>query len=84
MCILGDQQVLAHGEELLYSLRERSIFSKQVSAARSRSSTCTSSSSGADTPPLSPSDGSSISGGLQSSIDLGHLNTVLSNVTQPT
>ncbi|KAH9896427.1 hypothetical protein C8Q73DRAFT_788785 [Cubamyces lactineus] len=81
---LEDSALIAHGEDLLASLRERSIFSKPVSAARSRSSTCTSSSSGADTPPLSASDGSSVSGGSQSSIDLGHLNTILTNVTQPT
>ncbi|KAI0357590.1 hypothetical protein OH77DRAFT_1519472 [Trametes cingulata] len=71
------------GEDLLASLRERSIFSKPAPAARSRSSTCTSSSSGAETPPLSASDGSLISGGSQSSIALGHLNTILTNITQP-
>ncbi|KAI0666503.1 hypothetical protein C8Q78DRAFT_984185 [Trametes maxima] len=80
---LEDSALVAHGEDLLASLREHSIFNKPVSAARSRSSTCTSSSSGAETPPLSASDGSSISGGSQSSIDLGHLNTILTNVTQP-
>ncbi|OSC98903.1 hypothetical protein PYCCODRAFT_1470720 [Trametes coccinea BRFM310] len=80
---LEDSALLAHGEDVLASLRERSIFSKPTPAARSRSSTCTSSSSGAETPPLSCSDGSSISGGSQSSIDLGHLNTILANATQP-
>ncbi|KAI9060404.1 hypothetical protein FKP32DRAFT_1595485 [Trametes sanguinea] len=80
---LEDSALLAHGEDVLASLRERSIFSKPTPAARSRSSTCTSSSSGAETPPLSCSDGSSISGGSQSSIDLGHLNTILTNATQP-
>ncbi|KAI0354136.1 hypothetical protein OH77DRAFT_1405859 [Trametes cingulata] len=80
---LEDSALIAQGEDLLASLRERSIFSKPAPAARSRSSTCTSSSSGAETPPLSASDGSSISGGSQSSIDLGHLNTILTNITQP-
>ena len=48
---------------------------------RSRSSTCTTSSSGSETPPLS-SDASS-SGGSQSSIDVGQLSHMLSNVTHP-
>ena len=48
---------------------------------RSRSSTCTTSSSGSETPPLS-SDASSFSGS-QSSIDVGQLNDMLSNVTHP-
>jgi serine/arginine repetitive matrix protein 2 len=39
-------------------------------------------SSGADTPPLSASDGSS-EGGSMSSIDMSHLSIVLSNVTHP-
>ncbi|KAI8973078.1 hypothetical protein BD414DRAFT_447875 [Trametes punicea] len=80
---LEDSALMAQGEDLLASLRERSIFSKPAPAARSRSSTCTSSSSGAETPPLSSSDGSSVSGGSQSSIDLGQLNTILANVTHP-
>ena len=53
------------------------VFSRPLPAARSRSSTCTSS-SGADTPPLS-TDGSSISGGSQSSIDLAHLDSLLAH-----
>ncbi|OJT03398.1 hypothetical protein TRAPUB_5996, partial [Trametes pubescens] len=82
---LEDSALIAQDEDLLASLRERSIFSKPISAARSRSSTCTSSSSGlsgAETPPLSCSDGSSVSGGSQSSIDLGSLKSILTNVTQ--
>ena len=60
------------------------VFSRPESASsRSRSSTCTSS-SGADTPPLSVSDGSSISGGSQSSIDLSDVNILLANSTHPT
>ena len=57
------------------------VFSRPLPVGRSRSSTCTSS-SGADTPPLS-TDGSSISGGSQSSIDLGHLNSLLANSSLP-
>lgn len=59
------------------------VFSRPGPTTRSRSSTCTSSSSGADTPPLSASDGSSTSGGSQSSIDLSHLNRILANTTHP-
>ncbi|TBU22804.1 hypothetical protein BD311DRAFT_822465 [Dichomitus squalens] len=80
---LEDSALIAQGEDLLNSLRERSIFSKPTSAGRSRSSTCTSASSGVDTPPLSSSDGSSVSGGSQSSIDIGHLNTLLTNASHP-
>jgi len=53
------------------------VFTRPGPVSRSRSSTCTFS-SGGDTPPLSASDGSSISEGSQSSIDLS-----LSNVTRP-
>ncbi len=51
--------------------------------AQSRSSTCTLS-SGAGTPPLSSFDGSSISGGSQSSIDLSQLNMALDAILNPT
>ncbi|KAI0328317.1 hypothetical protein GY45DRAFT_1011312 [Cubamyces sp. BRFM 1775] len=81
---LEDSTPIAHGEDLLASLHGRSIFSKPASAARSCSSTCTSSSSGAETPPLSASYRSSSSGSSQSSIDLGHLINILTNVMQPT
>jgi len=57
------------------------VFTRPL-PARSRSSTCTSS-LGAGTPPLSSSDGSSISEGSQSSIDLSQLNIALANVTHP-
>jgi serine/arginine repetitive matrix protein 2 len=57
-------------------------FVRPGPAARSRSDTCTSVSSGTETPPLS-SDASSISGGSQSSIDMNQLNALLSNVTHP-
>ena len=58
------------------------VFTRPAPTARSRSSTCTSS-SGGDTPPLSSSDGSSISGGSQSSIDLSQIDFALSNATYP-
>jgi len=58
------------------------VFTRPGPASRSRSSTCTSS-SGGDTPPLSTSDGSSMSEGSQSSIDLSQINIALSNVTHP-
>ena len=53
------------------------VFSRPLPAARSRSNTYTSS-SGADTPPLS-TDGSSISGGSQSRINLAHLDSLLAH-----
>ncbi|PIL26963.1 hypothetical protein GSI_10101 [Ganoderma sinense ZZ0214-1] len=80
---LEESALIAQGEDFLDSLREHSFFNKPTPAGRSRSSTCTSASSGADTPPLSSSDGSSISGGSQSSIDLGHLSTLLTNASHP-
>ncbi|CAL1710495.1 unnamed protein product [Somion occarium] len=79
---LEDSALMAHGEDLLASLCSQSTFSRPGPASRSRSSTVTES-SGADTPPLSSSDGSSVSGGSQSSIDLGHLNTLLTGHTYP-
>lgn len=59
------------------------VFSRPGPVSRSRSSTYTTSSSGGDTPPLSASDGASISEGSQSSIDLSELNALLSNATHP-
>ncbi|KAI0339201.1 hypothetical protein BDW22DRAFT_606971 [Trametopsis cervina] len=79
---LDDSALIAQGEEILHSLQSARVFSRPVPVGRSRSSTCTSS-SGAETPPLSTSDNSSVSSGSQSSIDLGHLNTLLTNVTYP-
>jgi serine/arginine repetitive matrix protein 2 len=58
------------------------VFTRPAPTGRSRSSTCTSS-SGGDTPPLSSSDGSSISEGSQSSIDLSQIDFALSNATHP-
>ncbi|KAI0696589.1 hypothetical protein BC835DRAFT_853465 [Cytidiella melzeri] len=79
---LDDSALIAQGDEILHSLQSTRVFSRPAPAGRSRSSTCTSS-SGAETPPLSASDNSSVSSGSQSSIDLGHLNTLLTNVTYP-
>ena len=58
------------------------VFTRPAPTTRSRSSTCTSS-SGGDTPPLSASDGSSNSGGSQSSIDLSQIDFAFSNATHP-
>ncbi|KAJ3980260.1 hypothetical protein F5890DRAFT_1557848 [Lentinula detonsa] len=79
---LEESCLIAEGEDLSasYSLP---VFTRPSPATRSRSSTCTSSSSGVDTPPLSASDGSSTSGGSQSSIDLAQLNRILTNATHP-
>ncbi|TFK19266.1 hypothetical protein FA15DRAFT_709141 [Coprinopsis marcescibilis] len=69
---LEDNCLVADGEDTSHSFRAVPVFTRPTPASRSRSSTCTSTSesSGIDTPPLSPSDGSSISGGSMSSIDL--------------
>ena len=90
-CLIADGEELAtFGMVLLSVIRFRSecylaqdlSFSrpKPGITGRSRSSTCTTSSSGSDTPPLS-SDASS--GGSQSSIDVGQLTHMLSNATHP-
>lgn len=79
---LEDSCLIADGEDLSNSFHAVPVFTRPGPAARSRSSTCTSS-SGGDTPPLSASDGSSISEGSQSSIDLSQLNMMLSNATHP-
>ena len=55
------------------------VFTRPL-LARSHPGICTSS-TGAGTPPLSPSDGSSISQWSQSSIDLSQLNIALANAT---
>ncbi|KAH8096901.1 hypothetical protein BXZ70DRAFT_895536 [Cristinia sonorae] len=83
---LEDSAIMAQGEDLLASLRSHAVFSRPGPASRSRSSTVTTSSSGAETPPLSASDGSgsSVSGDSQSSIDIAHLNSLLSTFDPPT
>ncbi|KAM6497668.1 hypothetical protein JOM56_005616 [Amanita muscaria] len=78
---LEDSCLIAAGEDSSLSFRSAPVFTRPVPAGRSRSSTCTSS-SGGETPPLS-SDGSSVSGGSQSSIDLSQLNSLLANATFP-
>ena len=95
---LEDSCLIADGEELASFgasfLPLKVLFSDRHTAqdlsftrprpdtiGRSRSSTCTTSSSGSETPPLS-SDASSF-GGSQSSIDVGQLSHMLSNVTHP-
>ena len=59
------------------------VFTRPAPSARLHSSTCTTSSSGGDTPPLLSSDRSSISGVSQSSIDLSQIDFALSNTTHP-
>ncbi|OJA11619.1 hypothetical protein AZE42_05475 [Rhizopogon vesiculosus] len=81
---LENTALIADGEEDLSTSFRIPVFTRPSRANRSRSSTCTSMSSGAETPPLSISDGySSFSEGSQSSIDLSHVNYMLSNVTHP-
>ncbi|KAJ3908042.1 hypothetical protein F5879DRAFT_794348 [Lentinula edodes] len=79
---LEESCLIAEGEDLSASYSVP-VFTRPSPTTRSRSSTCTSSSSGVDTPPLSASDGSSISGGSQSSIDLAQINRILANATHP-
>ncbi|KAG6330873.1 hypothetical protein ID866_8216 [Astraeus odoratus] len=80
---LENTALMADGEDMSGSFRMEPVFTRPAVATRSRSSTCTSS-SGAETPPLSISDGySSFSEGSQSSIDLAQLNVMLANMTHP-
>jgi serine/arginine repetitive matrix protein 2 len=68
---------------LLILLVRPAVFTRAIPIGRSRSSTVTSNSSGADTPPLSIS-GDSFSGGSQSSIDLSSIDFALSNLAHTT
>ncbi|EIN05384.1 hypothetical protein PUNSTDRAFT_127845 [Punctularia strigosozonata HHB-11173 SS5] len=70
----------AEGEDSSSSFYGEASFKRPKPGNRSRSNTYAS--SGADTPPLSSSDGSS-EGGSMSSIDMSHLSIVLANVTHP-
>lgn len=80
---LENTALAANGEDTSGSFRIQPVFTRPPVTTRSRSSTCTSS-SGAETPPLSICDGySSLSEGSQSSIDLAQLNHMLANVTHP-
>ncbi len=88
-CLIADGEDISGCESYYIRLQKETddllvcvpVFTRPL-PARSRSSTCTSSSE-VDTPPLSNSDGSSNSGGSQSSIDLSQLNIALSNATHP-
>ncbi|KAL0062368.1 hypothetical protein AAF712_010779 [Marasmius tenuissimus] len=80
---LEESVLMAEGEDLSISFGSMPVFSRPAPSSRSRSSTCTSISSGADTPPLSASDGSSASEGSQSSIDLNQLSRLLANTSHP-
>ncbi|KAJ7436308.1 hypothetical protein B0H11DRAFT_2364947 [Mycena galericulata] len=79
---LEESCLIAAGEDLS-ALRPTPVFSRPSPNSRSRSSTITTSSSGADTPPLSSAEGSSMSEGSQSSIDMSQVNVMLSNATHP-
>ncbi|KAJ7126033.1 hypothetical protein C8R44DRAFT_733950 [Mycena epipterygia] len=82
---LEESCLIAAGEDLS-ALRPAPVFSRPSPNSRSRSSTITTSSSGADTPPLSSAEGSSMSeaeDGSQSSIDMSQVNVILSNATHP-
>ena len=59
------------------------VFTRPSHVNHSRSSMCTSMSSGAETLPLSISVGYSSFLDSQSSIDLSHVNYMLSNATHP-
>lgn len=61
-------------------VRPAPVFTRPDLVGRSRSSTVTTTSSGAETPPLSVCDVSSQSSGSQSSIDVSHLSAILANV----
>ncbi|KAJ6577467.1 hypothetical protein B0H19DRAFT_561509 [Mycena capillaripes] len=78
---LEESCLIAAGEDM--SLRPAPVFSRPSPNSRSRSSTITTSSSGGDTPPLSSAEGSSMSDGSQSSIDMSQINVMLSNATHP-
>ncbi|PBK61490.1 hypothetical protein ARMSODRAFT_1025623 [Armillaria solidipes] len=81
---LEESCLVADGEDMSFSFGA-TVFTKPDPLSRSRSSTCTSNSgtSGSDTPPLSSSEGSSMSEGSQSSIDLEEINVALTNATHP-
>ncbi|KIY52945.1 hypothetical protein FISHEDRAFT_69402 [Fistulina hepatica ATCC 64428] len=80
---LEENCLVGNGEDDSGTFGYFPVFSRPEPAARSRSSTCTSESEGATTPPLSSSDGSSMSGGSQSSIDIAHIMSSLTNATHP-
>ncbi|KZT25561.1 hypothetical protein NEOLEDRAFT_1178340 [Neolentinus lepideus HHB14362 ss-1] len=80
---LEDGCLSGEGEDDTTGSWVKTSLSDAAQASRPRSGTsATYASSGAETPPLS-SDSSSQSGGSQSSIDIAHLDVLLSNVTYP-
>ncbi|KAJ6451363.1 hypothetical protein C8R47DRAFT_1229888 [Mycena vitilis] len=81
---LEDTALQAEGEDLSV-FRPAAVFFRPSPNSRSRSSTVTTSSSGAETPPLSPAEGSSMSDGSMSSTDIvmSQVNVMLSNATHP-
>ncbi|KAJ7831679.1 hypothetical protein B0H14DRAFT_2592484 [Mycena olivaceomarginata] len=79
---LEESALVAEGEDIM-AIRPAAVFTRPSPKSRSRSSTITTSSSGADTPPLSSAEGSSMSDGSRSSIDLSQINVALSNTTHP-
>ncbi|KAJ7058075.1 hypothetical protein C8F01DRAFT_1149410 [Mycena amicta] len=79
---LEESALMADGEVGL-ALRHAPVFSRPSPDSRSRSSTITTSSSGADTPPLSSAENSSMSDGSQSSIDMSEVSIRLANTTHP-
>ncbi|KAJ6526584.1 hypothetical protein DFH09DRAFT_1030909 [Mycena vulgaris] len=86
---LEESCLIAAGEDMS-ALRVVPAFSRPSPNSRSRSSTITTSNSGADTPPLSSAEGSSMSDASQSSIDMfessidmSRVNVILSNATHP-
>ncbi|KIP05270.1 hypothetical protein PHLGIDRAFT_128997 [Phlebiopsis gigantea 11061_1 CR5-6] len=81
---LKEGALLAQGQDLLSTFENCRVFSGPTHTSRSRSSTVTSASSGIETPPLSASDNSSVSSGSQYSIDIGHLDKLLTGAAHPT
>ncbi|KAJ7042702.1 hypothetical protein C8F04DRAFT_1176309 [Mycena alexandri] len=79
---LEESALVAAGEEMSI-FHPAPVFSRPSPNSRSRSSTITtSSSSGAETPPLSSAE-DSMSDGSQFSIDMSQVNVILSNSTHP-
>lgn len=82
---LEESCLVADGEDMSFSFGA-TVFTKPDALSRSTSSRYTSNSGtyGSDTPPLSSSDGSSMSEGSQSSIDLEEIDVALTNATHRT
>ncbi|KAJ7785840.1 hypothetical protein B0H16DRAFT_1354701 [Mycena metata] len=78
---LEESALVAAGEDVSF-FHPAPVFSRPSPNSRSRSSTITTSSSGAETPPLSSAE-DSMSDGSQFSIDMSQVNVILSNSTHP-